>query len=326
MKQIIPKGYEIRGYEELQNQMFNKYQSVYTYRQCVNCNYTVAEYGKPYGILFKPAISDSIPEKTLLLVFSQPNEYKMRVLFRNVTQHLREFYSISYFFVLTRDDTIENGMKLLKKEYDQFKDMLIFNHTNSYGNLLLNVFHSFNYVHNLDLSYRYFVKMDVDVAVNIPMLMNILYDPVVFNRDKVYLGDCLFGEYVRDETSKLYVPQEIYRDDYTIRGFARGGLYVLSKSVMGPLLIGLRHLKFLTHHEDMVSGRALELMGIHCDLSYGKRWMSRYGCDLGDECKDFVSIHPNVSRDEVPGYYDLFWRKQKHVILNEVDISDYPYF
>lgn len=286
--------------------MFQKYQSVYNYRTCDNCNYTVVDYGKPYGILLMPELERVIVNSTLLLLFTQPNESNMRNVFRSYTKGLRDYYDISYIFVLTTDGSI----RYLMKEQEEHKDMLVFDYENSYHNLVKNVLLAFHYVHNLDLPCRYIVKMDVDVAINIHRLMDILYNSTVSNNNDLYLGECIQSGYNTDPSHKHFVPQSIYQND-NYPYFARGGVYVLSKSLLPRLLVGVRHLHFITHHEDMICGRALALSNIKCNPTFKKYWLARYGCRKIQSCIHYVSIHPSFDEREVMNSYFIFFRAKQ---------------
>ena len=302
---LVPTGYEIKGYEDLQNKMFQEHPSVYSYRQCKKCGYDVVNYGKPYKIVFKPDLSIVVPNSTVFIVFTQPKETELRKLFRSITKELREHYDISYFFVLTRDRSFKNGMRLIRDEVNEHHDMLVFNHSNSYNNLVLNVLLSFHYVYNLDLPNRYFVKVDADIAINIHLLMNVLYQSHISTKKMVYLGRCSSGFFSRVKGNKHFVPESIYGKERTIRPYDKGGLYVLSKETLPYLLIGVRHLPFITQQEDVTCGRALHLMSIPCNRYSNAHWLSKNGCTRYN-CSNIVAIHSVKGGEDVLENYAFF--------------------
>ena len=250
LKEKTPPGYELYGYEEVQNRMFARYPSIYSYRQCVNCGYSIPAYGKPYSILFRPTINNTVPNNTVIMVCTQPSERHLRDLFRKVTESKRRYYNIEYFFALTQDPKIANCTDILKEEQSRYHDLLVFDHPNSYRNLVLTVLLSFHYLQSLELSSRYIVKVDADVALNIPRLMQLIYQPKYMRMRTVYMGDCLSEHYnTRNNKRKSFVPSQIVGKS-VIKSYARGGLYVLSRETLIPLLIGVRHNNVITHQED----------------------------------------------------------------------------
>ena len=302
LKERTPPGYELYGYEKLQNQMFARYPSIYNYHKCRDCGYSVPAYGKPYSILLRPTINDTIPDNTVIMVCTQPSERHLRDLFRRVTESQRRYYNIAYFFALTQDPKIANCTDVLKEEQSQFHDLLVFDHPNSYHNLVLTVLFSFHYLQSLELSSRYIVKVDADVALNIPRLMRQIYQPKYMKLKNVYLGDCRKGHFNTEFKTKKYIPAQIVGKT-VIKRYARGGLYVLSRETLTPLLIGVRHSNVITHLEDVTAGNALYRMGIRC-VKPVKEWIARNGC-LRKQCAQYVSIHPYSSSEETERFYRL---------------------
>lgn len=284
--------------------MFARYPSIYHYRKCHNCDYSIPGYGKRYSILLRPTIVNTIPNNTLLMICTQPSERHLRELFRTVTKPKCLQYNITYFFALTQDPKIANCTDTLKEEQSKFHDLLVFNHPNSYHNLVLTVLFSFHYLQSLELSSRYIVKTDADVALNIPLLMRLIYKPKYMKMKIVYLGDCRKGHYNTKLRTKNYVPIEIVGKG-AVKRYARGGLYVLSRETLTPLLIGVRHSKMITHLEDVNTGTALYRMGIRCNKPV-KQWIARNGCSKR-QCSQYVSAHPKRSSEETNRLYRLFY-------------------
>ena len=78
---------------------------------------------------------------------------------------------------------------------------------------------------------------------------------------------------------------------------------MLSRETLTPLLIGARHISFITHLEDVTAGNALYRMGIRC-VKPVKEWIARNGC-LRKQCAQYVSIHPYSSSEETERFYRL---------------------
>ena len=77
----------------------------------------------------------------------------------------------------------------------------------------------------------------------------------------------------------------------------------MSREALTPLLIGVRHLSFITHMEDVTVGTALYRMGIRCERPRNN-WIAPYGCNA-NKCRKFVSIHPKESSKRV--FYHRFF-------------------
>ena len=277
--------------------------NIYQYKQCKNCNYTVIDYGKPYEILMKPELLNQ--NSTLFIICTQPSEKELRDLFRLIIKYYQQKYNIQYLFTLTKDDNIPRVKEILLMENEQYKDMLVFNHTNSYHNLALTVLLTYHYINQINLSLKYIVKTDADCAINIDLLMKLLYQQEILNKSEVYIGDC-FKSTFSNKHPKHYVPREIVSENPIVESVARGGLYILSSNMIPRILISTRHLPFLTHQEDLTVGRALNRLGYKCENIYEK-WISRHGCKLN--CKDYIMIHPQYKSEETYKYYTILLGK-----------------
>ena len=297
---------------ELQNQMYLEKSNIYQYKQCKNCNYTVIDYGKPYEILMTPKLQNQ--NSALFIICTQPSEKELRDLFRLIIKYYQQKYNIQYLFTLTKDDNIPRVKEKLLMENEQYKDMLVFNHTNNYQNLALTVLLTYHYINQINLNFKYIVKTDADCAINIDLLMKLLYQQELLRKSEVYIGDC-FKSTFSNKHPKHYVPREIVSENPVVESVARGGLYILSSNMIPRILISTRHLPFLTHQEDLTVGRALNRLGYKCENMY-KKWISRYGCK--SYCEKYIMIHPQYKKDEIYAYYNIFLRNitQYHVFYS----------
>ena len=307
MKEWIPDGFDVYGWEELQNDWFRYYKSAFTFRQAEEDNYPSILYGFPYDYQIQPSLEGMVDNGMLILVFDQPHLFSLRQLFRKQTLDFRVKHNVSYMFVMANDIHRQEAMHRLEKEAQLYHDILLFNHTNSYHNLALSVLLSYHYLHSLQLPIKYVVKMDSDCTINLPLLFSILYNSSsIFTEQYLYAGDCLQSRFnTRDQSQKNYVPPTLIQGDNFVESYARGGLYVMTYNLLPPLLISTRHLPFLTHHEDANTGRAFNALGIRCvDLRKGN-WIARNGCYSKDRCKQYVAIHPHRYISETRRYYSM---------------------
>lgn len=305
LRNRIPPEYSLDGYEAVQNQLFRVYPSTFEYKQCKSCSYSVPKYGVPFSISLKPSII-SIPNNTLIMICSQPTDTHLRNVFRNNTNSLLKAYNITYFFTLTTDKP--NEVSSLESEQSQYHDLLVFNHTNSYHNLVLTVLFSFHYIQSLHLSSRYIVKTDVDCALNLHRLMSILYSKRVLAMPFLYGGDCFINErgvFKTEPSSKHHVPPELVPSNTTVKSFARGGLYVITTNIITPMLSSVRHLPFITHQEDVTVGRSMSLIGVQCKRLVRYFWLARHGCHPL-LCNKYAMVHPKISSNETSLYYQFF--------------------
>ena len=80
-----------------------------------------------------------------------------------------------------------------------------------------------------------------------------------------------------------------------------GGGYLLS-SCCGKMIVGMRHLEFIAHNEDVNVGKAMKSIGVKC--THIQNWIARYGCRSEEECLKYPIIHKDISNDEMK----VFWR------------------
>ena len=260
-------------------------------------------YGKPYQILQHPNLSN-LPSLTFLsLVLSRSCDFESRNIVRNYTyptQHSLGFHTV---FVIA--NPVPSCNDLIAEENRQYGDILQFSHIDSYNNISVSVLLSFHYVHNLSLPVKYIFKTDDDCVINYPLLTQIVNS--VVNKDRLYLGDCLTDNIfnIMDYTLKNVVPASLIEKEYRVNYYARGGGYVISYKLLPDLLVAMRHLRFLTHHEDVNIGRGMELLKVNCIQGH-TNWIARYGCESKEECEKYVVLHPEALRSEVEQFYSYF--------------------
>lgn len=306
LRDRIPEGYDVYGWEELQNEWFRFHKSAFAFRQAEQHAYPFISYGEPYEFLMQPSLDGMRENGMVLLVFDQPHLFSLRQVFRQQTLEFRRNHNITYMFVMANEPNNPEAMHRLDREDKLYHDILLFNHTNSYHNLALSVLLAYHYLQSFQLPIKYVVKMDSDCAVNLPLLVSLLYSPEILSRTYTYAGDCLQSRFnTRDRTQKNFVPASLVQKDEWIDSYARGGLYVMTYNLLPPLLISTRHLPFLTHHEDANTGRAFNALSIRCSSLGEEHWLARKGCYSRESCKQYIAIHPQRFSSETRRYYKM---------------------
>ena len=107
---------------------------------------------------------------------------------------------------------------------------------------------------------------------------------------------------VYEVARKNYIPLSLVQNETFIPYYVTGGGYVISYRLLPRLLVGMSHLSFIGHNEDVNVGRGMQLMHIPC-RHVPKYWIARHGCTQKKECLKHVIIHPWMDVSEVPRYY-----------------------
>ena len=242
------------------------------------------------------------PYTFLTLMLSQACDFKLRSIVRNQTQHLRTRFSVYSIFVL--GNAVPSCNDAIADENAINGDILQFNHLDSYNNITLSVLFAFHYIHNLSLPVRYVFKTDSDCVVNYPRLVELLNAMSEEQKQNLYMGLCDQGKNYNtvDVSRKNYVPKSLVQGDTYIPYYVTGGGYIISYELLPKLLVGISHLPFIGHNEDVNVGRGMTLVKIPC-TDAKTIWISRNGCFSKTECLKRVIMHPWMDVSEVPRFY-----------------------
>lgn len=200
-------------------------------------------------------------EKTflLLLFFVRKADVSRRNLIR---RHMHQGMiannkSTNYMFVVCADHNEIETMIKLRKENEEYGDLLISVHKDTYLNLPLTMLDSFFWVREYCKSAAFVGKADGDTWVNVNNLISYLK---TVNQTRFYGGYCvktILHSSFRGNRNNVPI-------DYPYREceFNAGGGYLLSRDVVPYVSIGSLYSDLILHAEDVMMGDILGKVGI----------------------------------------------------------------
>ena len=294
--------YKIDGLDDLKLRYLRLVGRPFRFRKSRLPTYPTIPYGMPVSVLQEPSF-EGMPNVTFLtLMLSRSCDFKIRSIVRNQTKGRQHDHDYHIVFVLATSATPCNEEIALENEKNG--DILQFNHMDTYNNITLSVLFALHYVSRQNLPVKYVFKTDSDCVVNYPLLKQYIAKLPKDNQEKLYMGRCDMGSgynyYL--STRKNFIPRSLILNELFIPYYVTGGGYVISYSVLPRLLLGIRHLPFIGHNEDVNVGRGMKMMGIPC-VNIKDKWISRYGCDSKEVCSEYVVLHPYAYDEEIIRFY-----------------------
>lgn len=299
LRKYVPSNFEVRDHAVEEVEMFLRYGRPYNYKNVSVPTYQQIFLGRPYSILQKPRFSFSHRVRILTIVLSSACDFSARQVVRSKTQSYYLRYNVYTIFSLGYNPTCSS---LVDQENEQYGDILQFSHVDSYHNITLSVLYAFQWLQLFDLPVDYVFKTDSDCVINYPLLLQVIY-PYDVVKDDVYMGDCHRDENfnTKNQNRKNYVPPAVVGDD-VLSYYASGGGYIISYHLLPRLMIAMRHVNYLTHHEDVNTGKGMQLLLVPC-VEHSDFWVARRGCGNQTDCLRHVVLHPKTSILEVNQYY-----------------------
>ena len=299
LRAAIPPNYEVLGLERMEIDMFIYHGKPFDYPVSNLTEYSFLPFGMPYEVLHTPNLHFRFPIRIFTIILSSACDMDRRNYVRSKTRDYYDKYGVYSVFALAYDPACEDEVGV---ENGMHGDIFQFSHENSYKNISLSVLYSLMYIHNRHIPVDYVFKTDVDCVINYPLLLKHLepYDPL---SSRVYMGDCHLREHylTRNTKRKQYIPASLV-GDYKIPPYASGGGYIISYKLLGELMIAMRHVDFLTHHEDVNVGKGMDLIFVPC-IQKKPMWVARRGCPSKEECLEYVVMHPRSKDNEIDVFY-----------------------
>ena len=279
--------------------MFIRYGRPFDYQNVSVESYQQIFLGRPYSILQKPRLSFPHRVRVLTIVLSSACDFSTRQIVRSRTQSYYLRYNAFTIFSLGNNPECTS---FVGQENDDYGDILQFDHVDSYHNITLSVLYAFQWLQLANLPIDYVLKTDSDCVINYPLLLQLL-SPYDVSKDDVYMGDCHHDEIfnTKNHRRKNYVPAAVVGNT-VLSYYASGGGYVISYHLLPRLMIAMRHVNYLTHHEDVNTGKGMQLLQVPC-VDYSRFWVARLGCKNQSECLRHVILHPKSSILEVDRFY-----------------------
>lgn len=300
--------YKIDGLDDVKLRYLRLVGRPFRFRKSRLPTYETIPYGMPVSVLQEPSF-EGMPNVTFLtLMLSRSCDFKIRSIVRNQTKGKQHDHDYHIVFVLATSPKSCNEQ--IAEENKKYRDILQFNHVDAYRNITLSVLFSFHYISRQNLPVKYVFKTDSDCVVNYPLLKRYIFEQSKDVQNNMYMGRCDKGSgynyYL--STRKNFIPRSVILNELFIPYYVTGGGYLISYSILPRLLLGIRHLPFIGHNEDVNVGRGMKMMGIPC-VNIKDKWISRYGCDSKEACSEYVVLHPFAYDEEIIRFYSYVqWR------------------
>lgn len=294
---VVPPFFRVCDLCQLELKMKKRYGPPLVYRTVSDRNYPTIPYGKEMGYLNVPRISQSEHYLLLIMVASGAKEVERRALLRDFYQRLNP-KSVRFIFITASNPQFNERVN---QESWKFGDILQMNHMDSYHNLTLTTFGAIQYFSRFTRIADYFMKTDSDCTLNLPTILNRVQ---LFSSSVHYAGNCQYsGTYnTVYKWRKNYVPASLVRKDRYIRGYATGAGYIIRSWLLPRTALGIRHLRFIAHNEDVNVGKVMVMFGIRCVKL--EKWVARHGCRSRDVCSRYAIIHPDGKGTPLRSYWN----------------------
>lgn len=294
----IPPTFRVCDLCDFELSLRRHYGAPLVYRVGNNEQYPVIPYGENIEFLNVPYVSPKEHHFLLVLVASGAREVGRRML-------LREYYrmlgakSVRFVFITASNPEVNDQVN---RENWEFGDVLQMSHVDCYHNLTLTTFGAIQYFSRFPGMADFVMKTDSDCALNMPTILNTLHG---FNSSVNYAGFCKYNVTynTKNPSAKNFVPHSLVRRDTRIREYATGAGYVLRWSLVPRIAIGIRHIRFIAHNEDVNVGKTLIMMDIPCVKL--DNWVARYGCNDREECLKYAIIHPDGQGTSLRSYWSF---------------------
>lgn len=299
LRKYVPANYEVRGHASEEIDMYILHGKPFHYKNVSVENYQQVYFGTPYSILLKPRLNFTHHVRVLTVVLSAACDFSARQLVRAKTQSYYTRFNVYTIFSLGNNPVCTSQVS---QENVVYGDIIQFDHIDSYKNITFSVLHTLQWLQFTELPVDYVLKTDSDCVVNYPYLLQLI-SPYNVEKDNVYMGDCHKDERfnTRKVHSKNYIPATVVGKT-VLPYYVSGGGYLISYHLLPRLMIAMRHVDYLTHHEDVNVGKGMQLLFVRC-VDYSDFWVARNGCESKEECLKHVILHPKRSSSEVNRFY-----------------------
>ena len=245
----------------------------YSYLINTNKNYCGRESGKDLlFIAFVPASPKSFEKRDLIRSTWANNKYlksKAKVI-----------------FLIGRSTESIVNLKI-KNESLKYADIVQNDFMDTYYNLTIKTIMGFKWVSNFCQNAKYTLKIDDDVVVNIPFLIDYLEGLVKKNTNQknTLIGKCFESRgVIRDINSKFYISKDEFKEDYYVQ-YCEGPAYTLSTDLALSMYNSSLYTEFFKFEDVYVGVLAKNLNSTFSYINKNYRYPKKFNkyCDLEDD-------------------------------------------
>lgn len=215
--------------------------------------------GHPIYHTFSYPLDKSIilyPQKNIsffelvIFIHCRPEEFYERFVYRKCYNKSNNF-RVLYITSKSRSNDINRKLRSEAKEY---KDILQFNELSSYFNLSIQTVHMITW--SVNLKYKYLLKSDIDVYINIPNIIKWLKN---YNSTTRYyaIGKISKTHVLRNKKYSHYVPKDVIKEDM-YPPYLQGVGYILPYHTIELLIETIEYINPKIWIEDVFIGYMLK--------------------------------------------------------------------
>lgn len=217
---------------------------------------------KYHFIINEPKKCEEQKPFLVLVVPVAPHNKAHRNIIRSTwgseSEALGKVVKLFFLLGLQTGESAQQLQEELMQESKEHQDLIQSDFLDCYKNLTIKTMVMLEWLDSYCSSASYAMKIDSDMFLNLPNLINMLLRAP---RTNYMTGLVVRGaEVLRDRTSKWYIPEELYPNPH-YPTYALGLGYILSLDLSRKMLEASRHLKAL-YIEDVYLGMCMEYLGI----------------------------------------------------------------
>ncbi|KAF7277789.1 hypothetical protein GWI33_009207 [Rhynchophorus ferrugineus] len=217
-------------------------------------------------VILNEHFCDSMEVFLLILVTSAPGHTENRLNIRSTWGFPRKDIKLVFVLGMFADEQLEEEIEMESKLHG---DIIQGNFIDSYHNLTYKTVMSLKYVVYHCPKVLYILKMDDDLFVNTPLLLNFLKNDLSpYGSANLFLCNDMTGSpVIRDNRSKWYVPEDVYPDSI-YPSYCSGWYVIFSPDVCFQLYQQSQNHKYLSVDDAFVYGIAARKANLkHTDIS-----------------------------------------------------------
>lgn len=179
----------------------------------------------------------------------------------------------------------KDALNELKIEHQHHQDILMFDFIDSYRNLTLKSLNTLKWFIQTNMSLL--VKCDSDVIVNWRTIYKLANEIKTKTSDFI-IGHRMHTSPIRDQTSKWFVPYQVYNRT-TYPDFASGGAYVISSSAVSKILQKYYSIRYLYLEDVFIAGLCRSAANI--TLIHSQQFLRDKEDGISDKWERIASVH-----------------------------------
>lgn len=239
----------------------------------------------------------------LVAVTSAPYKFLNRKLIRQTWGHYSSMKNVKIIFVLGK--TTKELAKKIEKENQMYGDIIQGDFLDTYRNLTLKTLFILDWTSRNCNKAKFLLKTDDDIFINVPLLLAFIGE-INVQKQAIYGHLLKKSPVVRNKTSKWYISNEEYKDDY-YPDYLSGCAYLLPVHLAKELVSVSLQATIVPFEDVFVTGILAKILNLK--LFYIRGFSSNRLKLSSCESLKYISMHLQVHSTKSDGFIDM-WHKQ----------------